>query len=146
MKENKNIVSIGIRLMIPILLIITLSIGSISIYSFLQQKNIINEQMEVVASTEIQEISLSIESGNKNIATLSEALNKNFIIQAKLVAETSVILYFIFSTYSISKLSTPKAKLYLGFNDTLLRCLNLSLSLLSDSISLGIGIILSVLK
>ena len=65
MKENKNIVSIGIRLMIPILLIITLSIGSISIYSFLQQKNIINEQMEVVASTEIQEISLSIESGNK---------------------------------------------------------------------------------
>lgn len=88
MKENKNIVSIGIRLMIPILLIITLSIGSISIYSFLQQKNIINEQMEVVASTEIQEISLSIESGNKNIATLSEALNKNFIIQAKLVAET----------------------------------------------------------
>ena len=89
MKENKNIVSIGIRLMIPILLIITLSIGSISIYSFLQQKNIINEQMEVVASTEIQEISLSIESGNKNIATLSEALNKNFIILFNLLFQTS---------------------------------------------------------
>lgn len=104
MSEKEKIISIGFRLMVPVLLILSLSIGGISVYSFLQQKDIIEEQMEVVSSSEVEEITASIENSKETIDTLTEALNKNFLIQAKLIAEAIALNPSLLETQSMIEL------------------------------------------
>ena len=74
------------KILLPIILILIISLGTLTAYSYLLQKKTVEDLMETTAVEQITEIENLIKTSETQISNLKNSLNRNFIRIANSVA------------------------------------------------------------
>ncbi len=74
------------KILLPVVLILVISLGTVTGYSYLLQKKMVHDLMETTAAEQLSEISNIVESSEKQIRNLKSSLNRNYLRIAETIA------------------------------------------------------------
>lgn len=86
-KRKKMALSIGNKILVPVLLIVFLSISTVSLYSYYLQKGILQREMEDIVNNGLDQFLTLKDSGENQSKILKESLKENYLKQARAVAQ-----------------------------------------------------------
>lgn len=97
--------SVRLKILIPVLIVLILSISAISVYSYNNQREIIKQQMAMVTRNKMDEIIGSIHNNEEGTKLLRQALNNNYLKQAKIVSQLIAQNPALLETEALTKLA-----------------------------------------